>query len=131
MKRSRADRDAPSRLPQNKAPHKQSESATTAPALTPQPDMRVDIWLWRTRFFKSRSLAAQAIAAGKLRITRADVTRRVDKAGSFLHVGDRLNLIIGSHVWRIDVIALPARRGPASEAQRHYRSIMNSAIDSA
>lgn len=105
--------------------------AAASDEVTLRPDMRLDLWLWRTRFFKSRALAAQAIADGQLRITRAGTTRRVEKAGLPLRIGDRLNLILGSRVCLIEVVGLPDRRGPASEAQRHYRSIVNSAIDSA
>ncbi len=76
---------------------------------------RIDQWLWFARFYKSRSLAAAAIAGGKVHLNgeRAKPSRR-------LGVGDRISVSLQGVVAEFDVLALPARRGPAAEARAHY-----------
>ena len=82
---------------------------------------RVDKWLWCARFFKTRSLAAQAVSGGKVHING----ERVKPAHS-LRVGDRLSLMLNSVLAEFDVVALPERRGPASEAQKNYAEVAGS-----
>ncbi len=76
---------------------------------------RIDKWLWCARFFKTRSLAAQAVSGGKVHING----ERVKPAHS-VRVGDRLSIVIDGADAEFDVIGLPERRGPASEARTHY-----------
>jgi ribosome-associated heat shock protein Hsp15 len=76
---------------------------------------RIDKWLWCARFFKTRSLAAQAVSGGKVHING----ERVKPAHS-VRVGDRLSIVINGADAEFDVIGLPERRGPASEARTHY-----------
>jgi len=76
---------------------------------------RVDKWLWCTRFFKTRSVAAQAVSGGKVHINGERV-----KPAHAVRVGDRISLMIGGVAAEFDVLGLPARRGPAPEAQTHY-----------
>ena len=78
--------------------------------------VRLDIWLWAARFFKTRSLAKQAIEGGKIEL--GEGTARPARA---LHVGDRLRIARGEERYEVDVIALSETRGPASVAQRLYR----------
>lgn len=84
--------------------------------------LRVDRWLWCTRFFKSRGLAAEAIKAGHVRVGGQRV-----KASRELKVGDRLTIVKGLHEFVVDVVAIPARRGPASEAAACYAETPESA----
>jgi ribosome-associated heat shock protein Hsp15 len=77
--------------------------------------VRVDKWLWAARFFKTRSLAAEAIQGG-----RVDVNGTRAKASKEVRVGDRVDLTIGPVAWTVEVRALSDRRGPASVAQTLY-----------
>ena len=77
--------------------------------------MRIDKWLWAARFYKTRSLAAQAIAAGHVKLDGHTV-----KAARELHVGDRLDVATGEVPWTVLVRRLNEQRRPASEAQQLY-----------
>jgi ribosome-associated heat shock protein Hsp15 len=78
--------------------------------------LRADIWLWAARFFKTRSLAKQAIDGGKV-----DVNDAGCKAAKVLHVDDRLRITRDEQRMEVVVLALSAKRGPATEAQQLYR----------
>ena len=78
--------------------------------------VRVDVWLWAARFFKTRSLAKQAVAGGKV-----DVNGMGCKPAKMLRVGDRLVIRRGEERWEVEVLALAEKRGPASVAQTLYR----------
>lgn len=80
---------------------------------------RLDKWLWYARFFKSRSIAAQAIKGGKIRINR----RKPQRASANVRTGDGLTIVRGSQVTVIKIVDLGIRRGPASEAQRLYETL--------
>jgi ribosome-associated heat shock protein Hsp15 len=82
----------------------------------PVAEVRVDIWLWAARFFKTRSLAKQAIEGGKI-----DVNDLGCKPAKALRVGDRLKVVRGEERMEIDVLALSDKRGAASVAQALYR----------
>jgi ribosome-associated heat shock protein Hsp15 len=77
--------------------------------------MRLDRWLWAARFFKTRALAQQACAGGKV-----DVNGQAAKPSRALRVGDRVELSQGE--WRRAVVVrgLADRRGPAAEARGLY-----------
>ncbi len=79
-------------------------------------ELRVDAWLWAARFFKTRSLARQAIEAGRVEVNDAGC-----KPSRDLHVGDRLRIGRAEERLEVSVLALSARRGPASVAQQLYR----------
>lgn len=79
---------------------------------------RLDKWLWQARFFKSRSLAASAVASG-VRVNGV----RATKAAAVVRPGDVLTFVQGEQVRVIEVVALGLRRGPAPEAQTLYRDI--------
>lgn len=81
---------------------------------------RLDVWLWRARFFKTRALAAEAVSRRGVRLTRFEQTRRTDKPGAGVAVGDVLTFSRGSHIEIVEVAGLGHRRGPASEAQALY-----------
>lgn len=77
--------------------------------------IRADKWLWYARFFKTRSLAAKAVAAG-LRLNG----QRQTKPSVALRPGDVLTFSQGRQVRVIRMLAPGTRRGPASEAQALY-----------
>jgi ribosome-associated heat shock protein Hsp15 len=76
---------------------------------------RIDKWLWHTRFFKTRSLATQAVSGGKVHVNGERV-----KPAHALRIGDRLSLNIQGTTAEIDVLGFPVRRGPATEARSFY-----------
>ena len=77
--------------------------------------LRIDKWLWCARFFKSRSLAQQAVEGGHVQVNgeRAKASRQVK-------VGDRLRITRERERFEVEVIGIPERRGPATEARMHY-----------
>lgn len=77
--------------------------------------MRLDKWLWAARFFKTRGLAQQAIAAGRVKLNDARV-----KPAHELKVGDCLFLRKEELEWRLQVRALSDKRGPAEQARKLY-----------
>ena len=87
---------------------------------------RADVWLWRARFFKTRSLAARFIEDGHVRLTRAGQESRIDKASRTLKVGDGLVFALGGKLTAIRVAACGVRRGPATEARTLYSPLENS-----
>ena len=85
-----------------------------APAATPS--VRLDVWLWAARFFKTRSLAKQAIEGGRI-----DCNDTAAKPSKAVHAGDRVRIRRGEETFVVDVVALSGQRGPASVAQALYR----------
>lgn len=77
--------------------------------------VRLDLWLWAARFFKTRSLARQAIEGGKI-----EVNETTTKPSRAVHVGDRLGIVRGNERMRVRVVGLSGRRGPAAQAQLMY-----------
>jgi ribosome-associated heat shock protein Hsp15 len=81
--------------------------------------VRLDKLLYCLRFARSRSLAQRWIAEGHIRRNGARVVRQDQPVG----VGDILTLPLRSRVLPIEIVALPARRGPAAEARECYREL--------
>lgn len=77
--------------------------------------LRIDKWLWAARFYRTRSLAAQAVAGGKVKLNGERA-----KPGKGVRPGDRLEVRSGELQWLVEVRAVSARRGPASEAAKLY-----------
>jgi ribosome-associated heat shock protein Hsp15 len=77
--------------------------------------MRLDKWLWAARFFKTRSLAQQAIEAGRVKLNDERV-----KVSHSLTVEDCVSVRVGELEWRVRVRGLSEKRGPASEARKLY-----------
>jgi ribosome-associated heat shock protein Hsp15 len=77
--------------------------------------LRVDKWLWCARFFKTRSLAADAVAGGKVHVNRERV-----KPSRTIRPGDLLEITVGFDVVAVEVRSIPVRRGPAPEARQCY-----------
>jgi ribosome-associated heat shock protein Hsp15 len=78
--------------------------------------VRVDKWLWRARFFKSRALATETVVSGHCRINGTRIVKPSHPVGA----GDTLTIPIGSQVRLIRVIDAGVRRGPPGEAQAMY-----------
>jgi ribosome-associated heat shock protein Hsp15 len=77
--------------------------------------VRLDKWLWAARFFKTRTLAAEAVEGGKV-----EVNGDRPKRGRPLQVGDEIRVRLGPYEHTLMVRALSVRRGPASEAAGLY-----------
>jgi ribosome-associated heat shock protein Hsp15 len=76
---------------------------------------RIDRWLFAVRLFKSRALAAQAVAGGRVHLNGGRV-----KAAHEVRPGDAVTLVRGTLEFECTVAAIPARRGPAAAAARCY-----------
>lgn len=87
----------------------------------PQPEppeshrVRLDKWLWAARFFKTRSLAQDAIEGGKVRLAGERV-----KSSREVRVGDEVRVNIDGLEWCVEVLQLSEQRGPASVARQLY-----------
>ncbi|MDC8015405.1 RNA-binding S4 domain-containing protein [Tahibacter soli] len=78
--------------------------------------VRLDVWLWAARFFKTRTLAKHAIDGGKI-----DVNAQPCKPGKAVRVGDVLHISRGEERFEVAVLGLAELRGPAPVAQALYR----------
>ncbi|MDR0775790.1 MAG: RNA-binding S4 domain-containing protein [Azonexus sp.] len=83
--------------------------------------MRVDKWLWAARFFKTRSLASDAVGGGKVKLNDTST-----KPAREIKIGDRLDISNGDSRWQVTVLALSEKRGPASEARQLYEETPDS-----
>jgi len=88
--------------------------------MTDEAACRADVWLWRARFFKTRSLAAKFVDQGRVRLTRSGQEQRLDKCARPVKVGDALVFALGGRLIAITVAALGERRGPPAEARGLY-----------
>jgi ribosome-associated heat shock protein Hsp15 len=79
-------------------------------------EVRLDVWLWAARFFKTRSLAKQAIETGKI-----EVGGQRAKASHGVRAGDALRVVRGGETFQLEVLGVSASRGAASVAQTLYR----------
>lgn len=87
---------------------------------------RVDVWLWRARFFKTRSLAARMVEEGCVRVARSGAEVGVDKPSRVVRPGDNLVLVRDERRLAVRIEALGERRGPAPEARALYSVVDNS-----
>jgi len=95
-------------------------------ALTPPPGetrQRADLWLFRARLFKSRSLAARFLEAGGVRLQRGSSVQRLERASASVKPGDVLVFVRGDTPVQLRILALGERRGPASQAQALYERL--------
>jgi ribosome-associated heat shock protein Hsp15 len=83
---------------------------------------RIDVWLFNVRFYKSRSLATEAVQGGLVHLNGARV-----KPAHEIKPGDTICFRRGSVDFECEVLSLPPRRGPAPEAQACYRESSASA----
>ena len=82
--------------------------------------MRLDKWLWAARFFKTRSVAQQAISAGKVKLNDARV-----KPAHDVKVGDAIVV----REWQVHVKVLSDRGGPAEEAKKLYEETTEGRVE--
>jgi ribosome-associated heat shock protein Hsp15 len=81
----------------------------------PAERVRIDKWLWAARFYKTRSLATEAVDGGKVHVNGARV-----KAARPLRAGDRVEVRRGDDLLEVVVVDLSEKRGPATAAQTLY-----------
>jgi ribosome-associated heat shock protein Hsp15 len=84
-----------------------------------RPALRLDVWLFRARFFRSRSLAVAMLAGGVARLNG----QHVSKPGAQVAAGDVLTFPQGDRIRVVRILALGLRRGPAAEAQALYQDL--------
>ncbi len=87
-----------------------------SPAITAMPTLRLDIWLWAARFYKTRALAKQAVETGKV-----DIGGQRAKPSRMVKVGDALKVARSGETFEVEVVAISDTRGPAAVAQALYR----------
>ncbi len=78
--------------------------------------MRLDKWLWAARFFKTRSLATDAVDGGKVKLNGINA-----KPAKDVKAGDRLHIRAGDQDWEVVVQGVNDQRRPAAEAQLLYQ----------
>lgn len=78
--------------------------------------VRLDVWLWAARFFKTRALAKSAIETGKI-----DVAGQRAKPARQVRVGDALRIMRGEETLQVEVVALSSKRGSAATTIALYR----------
>ena len=81
----------------------------------PTDSVRLDQWLWAARFFKTRSLAKQAVDTGKV-----DVGGQRAKPSRSVRIGDALRIDRAGEMFEIEILGLSDQRGPAQVAQLLY-----------
>lgn len=84
-------------------------------------NVRIDKWLWAARFFKTRSMAADAVAGGKVKLNGERV-----KAAKSIRVDDELSIHVGPYEHVVRVLNLSSQRGPASVAALLYKETAQS-----
>jgi ribosome-associated heat shock protein Hsp15 len=86
---------------------------------TPTATQRIDKWLWFARLSKTRTLATDLVAAGKVRLNRA----KVEKSSQAVRVGDVLTVTLNRRVRLIKITGLGERRGPSAAARSLYEEL--------
>lgn len=84
--------------------------------------LRIDKWLWAARFYKTRSMATEAIHSGHVKLNGTGV-----KPARELRIGDTLDITVGDTLWSVKVCGLRDQRRPAGEAQQLYAETAESA----
>ncbi len=79
------------------------------------PSLRIDRWLFFCRMYKSRTQATDAVTGGHVKLNGERTS-----PGARVKVGDTIDLVRHRLPYSLEVIAIPARRGPAKEAQACY-----------
>ena len=85
--------------------------------------LRIDRWLWCARFFKSRSIAAEEVRAGHVRLNGQRT-----KAAHEIKAGDTLTVSKGFLDYELKVLGIPKRRGPAAEVAACYEETPQSVV---
>jgi ribosome-associated heat shock protein Hsp15 len=82
---------------------------------TERNSLRIDRWLFYSRFFKTRVLSTAAVSGGHVKINGERAT-----PGGRVKCGDRIELVRDRLPFSLEVLEIPGRRGPAAEARRCY-----------
>lgn len=77
--------------------------------------VRLDLWLWAARFFRTRALAREAVEGGKVQVNDAAA-----RASRLVRAGDALQVRRGEEVFVVRVLGVCGTRGPAPVAQALY-----------
>ncbi len=77
--------------------------------------IRIDKWLWAARFFKARTLAADAVECGKVLLNEARI-----KPAKSISMGDILSIRLGPYQFIVEILQLSDKRGGAPQAQKMY-----------
>ncbi len=86
--------------------------------------VRVDVWLWRARFAKTRAAATRLVSEGGVRVIRADgASRALDKPSAEIGPGDKLLVPHRNGIRSVAVKAIGVRRGPPAEARTLYGDV--------
>jgi ribosome-associated heat shock protein Hsp15 len=83
---------------------------------------RIDKWLWAARFFKTRALATEAVAGGKIEINGSR-----PRPSRLVRAGDQLTIRRGIYEWTVTIKDVSKLRGPAAQAQGLYEETEESA----
>jgi ribosome-associated heat shock protein Hsp15 len=86
--------------------------------------VRIDKWLWAARFFKTRSLATDAVDGGKVRLNGDRI-----KPARGVKAGDTVDIDNGSAEWQVVVQGVAEKRGSAAIAQTLYAETAQSVVD--
>ncbi|MBC7455789.1 MAG: RNA-binding S4 domain-containing protein [Massilia sp.] len=78
-------------------------------------NVRIDKWLWAARFFKTRSLATDAVDNGKVRLAGERI-----KPARAVKIDDLLSIDNGADTWEVSVLAISDKRGSAPVARLLY-----------
>lgn len=89
--------------------------------MTEPATVRLDVWLWAARFFKTRNLAAQAIDGGKI-----DVNGERPKRSKSVRTGDQVSIRLGPYHHHVAVTGVAERRGSATVAATLYQETVES-----
>ncbi len=87
---------------------------------------RIDVWLWRARFYKTRSSAAACVRLHGVRISTGSRIRRTDRPATPVAIGDIVTFTKGGSIISVEITDFGSRRGPASEALSLYRPLESS-----
>jgi ribosome-associated heat shock protein Hsp15 len=88
-------------------------------AATAAGTQRLDKWLWFARLVKTRTLAADIVSAGKVRLNRV----RIDKPAQTVRAGDVLTLNLNRRIQLVRVLGIAERRGPSAAARALYEEL--------
>lgn len=84
-------------------------------------NVRIDKWLWAARFFKTRSLATDAVDTGRVRVDGERI-----KPARPVKIDDKLIIDNGAEVWEVLVLGISDQRGPAPVARLLYEETSSS-----
>lgn len=93
--------------------------------------IRLDVWLWQARFFKTRKLSAKMVEKGRIRLHRGGQIARIKKPGTPVRVGDEVIFARGLDSVQVRIEKLGTRRGPATEAVTLYHILASDTAEGA